>query len=209
MPKRAASDDDGDSPRRKRDGSSKCNYCFREKPLVPSKNYCFDCIEGGVECNLCHRPLRHDLVVDGICTACNRKRQNVQVGLGRNALVVDLPLSNPSDPLTSLVDARSETRNEVKHALAEHNGIKWHLTMNVLLTKLNRLAEEIDIEAMFSGESVTLLLEGDFDEQFDDQVDLILKRLNEFVRNGSGWTVERVVNLSVRIAAYKPTSGSS
>ena len=75
MPKRAASDDDGDSPRRKRDGSSKCNYCFREKPLVPSKNYCFDCIESGVECNLCHRPLRHDLVVDGICTACNRKRQ--------------------------------------------------------------------------------------------------------------------------------------
>ena len=76
------------------------------------------------------------------------------MGLGRNALVVDLPLSNPSDPLTSLVDARSETRNEVKHALAEHNGIKWHLTMIVLLTKLNRFAEEIDIEAMFNSESV-------------------------------------------------------
>ena len=81
--------------------------------------------------------------------------------------------------------------------------------MIVLLTKMNRLAEEIEIEAMFSGESVTLLLEGDFDEQFDKQVDLILERLNEFVRNGSGWTVEIVVNLSVRIAAYKPTLGSS
>ena len=141
--------------------------------------------------------------------ACSRKRHHVQVGQGRNALVVDLPLANPSDPLTSLVDARSETRNEVVRALTEHNGIKWHLTMIVLLTKLNRLAEEIDIEAMFSGESVTLLLESDFDEQFDNQVGLILKRLNEFVINGSGWTVERVVNLSVRIAAYKPTSCSS
>ena len=209
MSKRTAFDDDGDSPRRKRGGRSRCNYCFREKPLVPLKNYCFDCIESGVECNLCHRPLRHNLIVNGICNACNRKRQHVQVGLGRNALVVALPLSNPSDPLTSLVDARSDTRNEVTHALTEHNGIKWHLTMIVLLTKLNRLAEEIDIEATFSGELVTLLLEGDFDEQFDDQVDIILKRLNEFVRNGSGWTVERVVNLSVRIAAYKPTSGSN
>ena len=60
---------------------------------------------------------------------------------------------------------------------------------------------------MFSGESVTLLLEGDFDEQLDNQVDFILKLLNEFVRNG--WTVERVVNFPVRIAAYKPTLGSS
>ena len=78
----------------------------------------------------------------------------------------------------------------------------------MLLTKLNRLADEIDIESLFSGESATLFLEGDFDEQYDNQVDIILKRLNEFVRNGSG-TVESVVNLSVRIVAYKPTSGSS
>ena len=92
MAKRAASDDDGDSPRRKRDGRSRCNYCFREKLLVPSKNYCFDCIEGGIECNLSHRPLRHELVIDGICVACNRKRQNIQEGLGRNSLLVDLPL---------------------------------------------------------------------------------------------------------------------
>ena len=91
----------------------------------------------------------------------------------------------------------------------EHNGIKWYLTMIVSLTKLNRLAEEIDIEATFGGELVTLLLEGNFDEQFDNQIDLILKRLNEFVRNGSGWTVEKEVNLSVRIAAYKLTLGSS
>ena len=134
MAKRTASNDDGDSPRRKQDGRSRCNYCFREKQLVPSKNYCFDCIEDGIECNLCHRPLRHDLVVDGICTACSRKRQHVQVGLGRNALVVDLSLSNPSDPLTSLADARNETRNEVMRALSEHNGIKWHMMLIVLLT---------------------------------------------------------------------------
>ena len=100
--------------------------------------------------------------------------------------MVDLSILNPSHPLTSLADVRNETRNEVVHALSEHNGIKWHMTMIVLLTKMNRLAEEIEIEAMFSGESVTLLLEGYFDEQFDNQVDLILKRLNEFVRNGSG-----------------------
>ena len=209
MSKRTTSDDDGDSPRRKRDGRSRCNYCFLEKPLVPSKNYCFDCIEGGVECNLCHRPLRHDLVVDGICVACSRKRQNVQVGLGRNALVVDLALTNPSDPLSTLTDARHETRNEVMNALTDHNGIKWQMTVTMLLKKLNKLAEEIEMEAMFNGESVTLLLEGDFDEQFNNQIDLILKRLNEFVRNGSGWTVEKVLGLSVRIAAYKPTAGLS
>ena len=129
--------------------------------------------------------------------------------LGRNALVVDLPIANPFDPLTSLVDAWGETKNEVVRALTEHYGIKWHLMMIVLLMKLNHLAEEVDIEAMFSGESVTLLLEGDFDEQFDNQVNLILKHLDEFVRNDSGWTVKRVVNLSLRIAAYKPTLGSS
>ena len=209
MSKRTASDDDGDSPRRKQGGRSKCYYCFREKPLFPSKSYCSDCIESSVKCNLCHRPLRHDLVVDGICVAYNRKRQHVHVRLGRNTLDVNLPFSNPFDPLTSLIVARSETKNEESHPLTEHNGIKWHLTMIVLLTKLNHLAEEVNIEATFSGELVTLLLVGGFDEQFDDQVDFILKLLNEFVKNGSGCTVERVVNLSLRLAAYKPTTGSS
>ena len=94
-------------------------------------------------------------------------------------------------------------------ALSEHNRIKWHMALIVLLTKMNRLAKEIEIEATFNGESVTLLLKGDFNEQFDNQIDLILKRLNEFVRNVSGWSVERGVNLSARIAVYKPTSGSS
>ena len=149
------------------------NVIIASTKNVPSKNYCFDCIEDGIECNLCHRLLRYDLVVDRICTACSRKRQHVQVGLGKNALFVDLSFSTPSDPLTSLTDARNETSNEVMRALSEHNGIKWHMTLIVLLTKMNRLTEEIEIEVTFCGESVTLLLEGDFNEQFDNQVDLI------------------------------------
>ena len=87
--------------------------------------------------------------------------------------MVDLALTNPSNPLSTLTDARHETRNEVMNTLTKHNGIKWRMTVIVLLKKLNRLAEEIEMEAMFNGESVTLLLEGDFDEQINNQIDLI------------------------------------
>ena len=54
---------------------AKCNYCFKEKPLLLNKGYCEDC-DCGHECRKCHKPkLPHLYTEDGItCKSCaNRK----------------------------------------------------------------------------------------------------------------------------------------
>jgi hypothetical protein len=69
-----------DSKRPKR---TKCNYCFKERELVEGKPYCTICARDAVECRVCVRPLRAELIVDGVCRACRKKEQpNFRTGLG-------------------------------------------------------------------------------------------------------------------------------
>ena len=61
----------------------------------------------------------------------------------------------------------------------------------------------------FQGETEALLLESDIDDQFNKQVDVIMRRIKEFVRNGSGWSVLHIDKISLHVASYTPTSASS
>ena len=121
-----------------------------------------------------------------------------------------MSISAPSsDPLVSLTDAKDKIREELCDRMAEHMGVKWHLSITVEMVKINREGEEVIIETNFRGETETLLVMVDFDEQFNDQVDLIMRRIKEFIGNGSGWTVSQVKNIVMHSVIYRPTSGSS
>ena len=54
-----------------------------------------------------------------------------------------------------------------------------------------------------------LLDEFDIDEQCNNQIDLIMRRLKDFIREGSGWTVKQVNALELHLVSHKPISGSS
>jgi hypothetical protein len=150
------------------------------------------------------------LVEDGICRACRNKTiRECKECIGGAAIIVDLSISNDIDPLTSLASTRNETRDVLKDKLNEFYGLKWFLSVVTAMYKTNSLGEEIDMETSFCGETETMLLDDEFEEQFDSQIDTIMRRLKDFVREGSGWSVRSVNDIKLHLVAYVPTSGSS
>ena len=67
--------------------------------------------------------------------------------------------------------------------------------------KNNREGEEIVMEITFQGETVTLFLDSDIVDQFNRQVDVIMWRLKDFERNGSGWSIRHVDKITLHMAS--------
>ncbi len=201
--------DDGTGFSRKR-----CSYCFKEREsMVSGRSYCSICAADSSHCNICCRPLPHRLVENGICHTCRRKRKNknIQTGLGGRALVEDtIPLANDNiDPLNSLINAKGDVRERLLSMLKEYHGVKWYIVLVMTMMKHNREGEEIIMETAFQSETGTLLIDFDIDEQFNKQVDVIMHRLKEFVRNGSGWIIQQIDKIVLHMASYKPILASS
>ena len=65
------------------------------------------------------------------------------------------------------------------------------------------------MDVVFHSELETMLLQSDFNLQFDKMVDAILQKLKDFVKLGSGWSVLSVERLKLHIAPYLPISPSN
>lgn len=87
--------------------------------------------------------------------------------------------------------------------------MKWFLALHVTLFKLNAQAEEVFLDTFFRGEVEALLLTSDIEQQYNAQVELVMRRLNEFLRSGSGWIVYEVLDVEIHTVAYQPIRGSS
>ena len=81
--------------------------------------------------------------------------------------------------------------------------------LTVKMTKFDKVGEEIETDVFFHSESDILLLESDYNSQYEEHSNTINRKIDEFVKLGSGWTVERIERLEVSIAPYQPTSPSS
>ena len=76
------------------------------------------------------------------------------------------------------------------------------------MTKTNREGEDVTIDAYFQSDLDTMVLEYDFDDRYDAHVDNMMRRIEEFVKAGSGWMVTGVVRMELYVAPYQPTSAA-
>lgn len=173
--RKRTSDHDSGCDKPKRQKRTKCNYCFKERELVEGKPYCSVCARDAVECRVCIRPLREDLVVNGVCRACRKKEQpNFRTGLGGAAETEDIEVSNRDDALESMAGAREHVRASLGQRLGELFGIKWFVTLVVTLYKYDKEGERITYSPSFRGEVDNLLIMDDVDQQYNNQVIIIL-----------------------------------
>ena len=129
--------------------------------------------------------------------------------MGGAASIVNITDENIDDPLVAMTNAKEIAKEEIRAKLSEYNGTKWYLTLIVTMFKFNREGEKITISAPFRGETEMLLDECDIDEQYNNQIDLIMRHLKDFIRESSGWTVKQVSALELHFVSYKPILGSS
>ena len=129
------------------------------------KTYCSTCAEGALECSICHRPLLHRLVIDGLCNACRNKRERIRrSGLGGQAVTEDISVSDVMEPLASLNKAKREARERLNEQTVEHHGTKWYITLHATFVKRNNVGEEVEHETSFRSAVASLLQIEEFDE---------------------------------------------
>ena len=150
-----------------------------------------------------------------MCTACSKRhileKNKTQVGFGGVAIVTEIApqLFLNSDPLETLLASHANARLHLESFINRHRGIKWYITLYVLLSRSEVDGEIIEIEVPFRSRNYILLNMYDFDDQYSAAMDEVINRLSIFLREGSGWIVQKVISLKLYTAAYQPLAGSS
>ena len=86
--------------------------------------------------------------------------------------------------------------------------IKFYLTLQVRLTKNNRDRVET-MEPYFHGHCHIVLKVEDLEEALKRNMKKMFTSFLEFQREGSNWTLDKVLVVNVHIVKYRPMKGSS
>ena len=92
--------------------------------------------------------------------------------------------------------------------LNEHQ-YKAVIVLNVEFTKEQPNGARTDAMPYFRSQPMRILHEGDIPPSISLANDQLIKKLEEWVHNGSGWMVSKIVSVNLDVAAYVPLSGSS
>jgi hypothetical protein len=110
--------------------------------------------------------------------------------------------------MTFLRSKYDEVKNAIKQEIKERGGIKWYLAMKIKLRR--RKGEEVETaEPHFRGKCQTALKFDDIDGGLNESIKKMFNSFIEYQRQGSRWTVDKVVDLTIHMARYRPLRGSS
>src|ERR1043165_2171834 len=124
--------------------------------------------------------------------------------------VVPLDHGLESDPLSYLSAMESSIETLINGDLTRHRGIKYSAMLTVEFEKLGLKTDNtIKTTAYFRTKANEVLNAGEPGKSVQATKAKILKHLENFTREGSGWRMRRVVALDIGTAKYKPIRGQS
>jgi hypothetical protein len=101
-----------------------------------------------------------------------------------------------------------DLKDVIKKVIKERGAIKWYLSMKIKMSR--RKGDETETaEPHFLGKCQTSLKFEDIDEGLKESIKKMYTSFIEFQRQGSNWTIDKVVNLTIHMARYRPLKGSS
>ena len=134
---------------------------------------------------------------------------------GLKGVVQSFELENISirDPRMLFATARNTFTKKSKEILQQKKGgFKANLTLRVELRKrIHQDGEEAYefTQPYFNSTTTTILNELDIQDFYDKAVEEILNRIARWISKGSGWVIERILNLYFNVVSYVPLKGRS
>ncbi len=117
-----------------------------------------------------------------------------------------LNTSNFDDVRMAIVhDAQSLLRREV----AVRKSLKWHLAVKAILYKAMDPSVVTDPPAVFNTNARLGFIGSDYDTDLSAAYEKVIKKLDEYQTKGSGWVLDKFVELDVTIATYRPLQSNS
>ena len=101
---------------------------------------------------------------------------------------------------SSIKDLFSDLLNETK-------GLKYQITVKVLLKKKYKLNGEIEFVPGYFNSVTKTIINHRF--KLENSLQEILYMIDVWINNGSGWNVESTESQYINVSTYKPSSGSS
>ena len=83
--------------------------------------------------------------------------------------------------------------------------MKWYLGLVVQLSKIDRDGTIQTATPVFTGRVNIAYGLDKFDDHYDKSANKIVRDFERFLEYGSGWILDRVINILVNIASYQPT----
>ena len=117
------------------------------------------------------------------------------------------PLS--ADPLSFLEGVRPQIRQKLTEEILDLEGVKFQIALNIHLRKTRSDGGEEYDNPTFRYKQQALLRVADIEKALDEAFPYILKILEKWTQNGSGWTVDYISTLWLDIAKYQPLRGGS
>ncbi|XP_071177928.1 uncharacterized protein [Mytilus edulis] len=117
------------------------------------------------------------------------------------------------DLLAFLSGIKHEVKTHLQEMCDELGHIKWYMNCLVQMIKPNggEGGNDLKNNAHFISKTSNLVDRANIDDEHDINVTYqkIFKSFDEYIRNGSGWSLDHIKHIEINTAKYKPLGGGS
>ena len=119
-------------------------------------------------------------------------------------------LRGSKDILGALKKYKELIKRSILFYLKENQPIKFYITLKTHLSRMDNKTNEKHNEVVyFHGKTRTILSPMEFEKLYNDTKEKIWNNFDCWMKNGSGYRIERVENIQLTIAKYNPIFGTS
>ena len=120
----------------------------------------------------------------------------------------EIGLINSEDPLIQLQNTRLVIENNLLKILTEMKGLKFNEVLKITFKK--QVGDEpIEKTAYFNGKVQLVTNEIEIVESLQITQEQIVNRIQQWISEGSGWTIQSVDSHFINVVEYRPLKGSS
>lgn len=112
------------------------------------------------------------------------------------------------DPMTFMNSQYDNVNDIIKQKVRDSGGIKWYMSMKMRMSRTNGELQET-AEPYFRGKCQTSLKVEDIDVGLKESIDKMNTAFSNYQCRGSNWTADKVIDLTINMARYRPFRGSS
>ena len=133
------------------------------------------------------------------------KKEQALRGFARS---YEIGLINRQDPLIQLQNTRSVIKNNLLKVLNEMKGLKFNETLKITFEKQNG-DKLIEKEAYFNAKPQRVTNEEEISNLLQITQQQIVNMIQQWISEGSGWTIQSVDGHFINVVMYRPLRGSS
>ena len=110
------------------------------------------------------------------------------------------------DQIKQLEASKSSTKDLFRNLLNETKGLKYQITIKVMLKKYKPNGE-IEFRPVYFNSTTKTVINHKF--SLENAFQKILYRIDNWINEGSGWVVELIESQYINVSTYRPLSGRS